>query len=118
MDILVLSVYAAAGITSLSAIIVVAVGRLAKPAASLLAICAGLAPWVFFAQEPKWIPQSLAIFIFGLIGSAPLFMAALLIFGFRRRPDRWKTLAVACTVGMCAGIGYSFALYRLLCEMP
>ncbi|RYD45108.1 MAG: hypothetical protein EOP85_09070 [Verrucomicrobiaceae bacterium] len=117
MDLTLSFYYLAAGITSLAACIVVALGRFTRPAASICAMLAGLAPWIFIGMFKKWLPQSQALFIFGFFGSAPLFMTSLLLFSIRKKTEHWRIVAGACIAGICAGAGYSYALYRVLLKM-
>lgn len=111
------AVLATAAIASGAAIYAIASNRFRKGIACIIALAAGIAPWLFFAMWNEWLPGSTPLSVISIFGSGPLFLIAFFLYGIGEGTGKLSNAARACLVGMCAGFGYSLFLSGLLSKM-
>ncbi len=118
MEAAVILIYATAAAASSAAIVSATYDRFHKAAATILALVAGLLPWLFFLMWHNHLPSSTILSAVSLFGSGPLFLVAFFLYGLGARTPRREIAAGASLIGMFAGGGFSVVLCDLLSRMP
>lgn len=116
MDVYGVLLYAAAIAVSSAALTAIVTNRFHKTLAGIVALCAGVCPWLSIAAFHSLLRGDLWIAL-GVYGSPPLYCAAFFLYGIGGSTPGRGIAAGAALTGMFAALGNTMFMFHLFSKM-